>query len=152
MTKPTVLNYVTCRFGVPGAWAAGRHTGIDFRAPVGTPIYATFRGRVIYEGMGGGYGPAYGKHVIIESRYKGKTIRHLYAHLNKSWVNEGQRVRTAFNIGESGVTGNVTGPHLHYEERGYPFGYYNYQEPVLTKFEPRGKKWRKRIAARFKNK
>lgn len=148
MTQPTRLNFVTCRFGVPGSWMAGRHTGIDFRAPVGTKIHATRRGRVIHAGWGGS-GPSYGNHVVIESRHRGRRIRHLYAHLSGTRVRRGQKVTAGQVIGRSGTTGNTNGPHLHYEERTRPFGYWNYRKPVLINWWPKRKKTRKKIRRRL---
>lgn len=130
MVFPTKDVYVTADFGKPGSWAAGYHTGIDYRAPVGTPIHATKRGKVVHAGWGG-YGSAYGCHVVIESWYNGRKRRHLYAHLTDENVYVGKKVRTGDIVGRSGVTGNVTGPHLHYEERVSPFGYYDHVRPVF---------------------
>lgn len=133
MAYPTKLNYVTCAFGVPGSWAAGKHTGTDFRAAVGTPIYATTSGKVIHSGWGG-YGSAYGDHIIIQQGNR----RVLYAHLSKSGARVGHRVKEGQQIGLSGDTGNTNGAHLHYEERVSPYGYYNYASPIYLK--PGGKK------------
>ncbi len=139
MTRPTLLNYVTCEFGRPGSWAAGYHTGIDYRAPVGTPIFATKKGRVTHAGTGG-YGSAYGIHVIVESTHKGRKVRHLYAHLSKTHVATGTTVKAGDTLGLSGITGNITGPHLHYEERLSPFGYYNHRRPELPAWQPASKR------------
>ena len=135
MVQPVKEVYITAEFGRPGSWAAGYHTGRDYRAPVGTSIYATKKGTVKHAGYGG-LGPAYGNHVVIESWHGGYRVRHLYAHLSKNEVRVGQKVATGQFIGRSGATGNVTGPHLHYEERKYPFGYYNHQRPVLPTWTP----------------
>lgn len=144
MTQPTKLNYVTCHFGVRGSWAAGYHTGIDYRAPVGTKVFATKNGRVVHSGWGG-LGRAYGNHVVIESKHNGRMVRHLYAHLSKNRVRKGQRVRTGKVIGRSGNTGNSTAPHLHYEERVAPYGYYNHRKPQLPKWKPKRRKILNRV-------
>lgn len=135
MTQPVRKVYVTAPFGIKGSWAAGYHTGVDFRASVGTKIFATKRGRVIHTGWGG-YGNAYGHQIIIRSWHRGRRITHLYAHMSKSFVKKGQVVKTGARIGLSGNTGNTTAPHLHYEERVSPFGYYNHRRPVLPNWEP----------------
>ena len=149
MTKPTELNYVTTPYGQKGSWMAGYHTGIDYRAAVGTKIFATRRGVVVYAGSGGTYGPAYGNHVVIRSFYKGKLIQHLYAHLSKINVGVGKRVVAGECIGLSGETGNTNGPHLHYEERVYPFNYWSHRRPVLPGWRPKNLRGLKRILRRI---
>lgn len=131
--------YVTTPFGRIGStWAAGKHTGTDFRASVGTPVHATVGGVVEHVGWGGSYGSAYGFHIVIRSLTKYKTNRkHLYAHLSGSQIKQGQRVQMGDVIGRSGDTGNTFGPHLHYEERIYPYGYYNYVSPVFLEYKHR---------------
>lgn len=130
--------YVTTPFGRPGSvWAAGRHTGTDFRAAVGTPAHATVGGVVEHAGYGG-YGSAYGNHVIIRSQTKsGSTRKHLYAHLSHVGVKSGEHVQMGDVIGQTGETGNTFGPHLHYEERVSPYGYYNYAAPVFLEYRHR---------------
>lgn len=136
MTRPTELNYVTCEFATPGSWAAGYHTGIDYRAPVGTPIYATRGGKVIHAGWGGTYGPAYGNYVVIRTWDGRRFVQHLYAHLSHSKVKEYQRVSAGDVIGLGGDTGNTNGPHLHYEERTYPFDYWQHRPPKFPAWQP----------------
>lgn len=85
------------------------HTGIDFTAPIGTPIRATGNGKVISvkkESTG------YGLHVIIDHGYGYKT---LYAHMSKVDVKQGQLVSKGEKIGAIGNSGTSTAPHLHYE-------------------------------------
>lgn len=116
---------ITTPFGVRGShWAAGYHTGDDYAAPTGTRVVATRGGRVVFAGYGG-WGRAYGNHVIVETG----GIRHMYAHLSSRSVGTGQEVALGQRIGRVGATGNVTGPHLHYEERVSPYGYYNHRRP-----------------------
>jgi murein DD-endopeptidase MepM/ murein hydrolase activator NlpD len=148
MSKPTALDYVTTEFGEPGNWQAGYHTGIDYRAAVGTPIFATRRGKVKHAGWGG-YGQAYGWHVIIRSFHKGRFREHLYAHLSNDKVQVGWRVKAGQQIGSSGETGNTEGAHLHYEERISPFGYYDHVKPILPNWWPRLKRDRKAIIKRM---
>lgn len=85
------------------------HTGIDFTAPTGTPIYATGNGRVVPP-IDGGSG--YGNHVVIDHGFGYKS---LYGHMFKTKVRIGQRVKRGELIGYVGNTGQSTGPHLHYE-------------------------------------
>lgn len=145
MTKPTELNFVTCEFGVKGSWMAGYHTGIDYRAAVGTTIFATKGGKVVHAGTGGSYGDAYGNYVVVETKFKGKTRQVLYAHLSRPTVKVGQRVRAGDTIGISGETGNTNGPHLHYEERLAPFNYWSHYEPIFPTWIPVNKKWLAKI-------
>ena len=127
---PLKDNYVTCAYGVPGSWMAGRHTGIDFRAAVGTRVHSCLPGRVVYAGEGAGGGPAYGKHVIIESTLNGRTVRMLYAHLSTIAVKAGAFVQAGEKIGRTGETGNTKGPHLHLELRHAPFDYWSFEDPA----------------------
>lgn len=150
MSKPTELNYVTTPFGKKGSWAAGYHTGIDYRAPAGTKIFATRGGKVVHAGYGGSYGSAYGNYVVIQVFYKFRRRQCLYAHLSKPLVKVGQRVKAGQAIGLSGETGNTFGAHLHYEERFKPFTYWNHYNPVLPNWYPKSVRARKRISARMR--
>ncbi|WP_241963384.1 M23 family metallopeptidase [Paracoccus suum] len=93
-----------------GARWSRRHEGIDMAAPVGTPIYATGDGVVIFAGWQRGYG-----NVIKVQHELGTETR--YGHLSKIHVRAGQRVSRGARIGDMGNTGRSTGPHLHYEVR-----------------------------------
>jgi len=85
------------------------HTGLDFAAPIGTPIYATADGQVAETGYDDG---GYGNHVIINHGYGYGT---LYGHMVKIKVHNGERVKRGQVIGWVGSTGKSTGPHCHYE-------------------------------------
>jgi len=85
------------------------HTGLDFAAAIGTPIYATGNGTVTdasYDESG------YGNHVIINHGYGYET---LYGHMVKIKVHVGSKVKRGEVIGWVGSTGKSTGPHCHYE-------------------------------------
>ncbi|ADY50926.1 Peptidase M23 [Pseudopedobacter saltans DSM 12145] len=84
------------------------HSGIDFTAPVGTPIYATGDGVVIAQGNERGYG----NRIMINHGYGYVTK---YAHMSKFKAKKGERVKRGDLIGYVGNTGASTGPHLHYE-------------------------------------
>ena len=105
------------------------HKGIDFAAPIGTPIYAGGNGIVEYVGINGGYG----KYIRIRHNNEYKTA---YAHLNsyKKGISKGVRVNQGEVIGYVGNTGRSTGPHLHYE-----IIYQNKQINPLTLKLPSGK-------------
>jgi murein DD-endopeptidase MepM/ murein hydrolase activator NlpD len=85
------------------------HTGVDFTAPTGTPVYAPGNGRVV-EAERNRHG--YGLMVVIDHGYGYET---LYAHLSKFNVKVGQEVKRGEIIGFVGNTGVSTAPHLHYE-------------------------------------
>lgn len=87
------------------------HLGVDLAAPKGTPILAAQNGMVIYAGRDF---RGYGKMVLIES---GNGIATLYAHFDKIYVSEGQRVHNGEVLGAMGRTGRATGVHLHFEVR-----------------------------------
>ncbi|WP_380281482.1 peptidoglycan DD-metalloendopeptidase family protein [Kitasatospora purpeofusca] len=98
-------------YGVAGSmWSSGHHTGADFVASTGTPLRAIANGTVVKAGNGG----AYGNEVEIKLA-DGKYAQ--YAHLSSIGVKIGQTVTVGQQIGLSGATGNVTGPHLHFEVR-----------------------------------
>ncbi|MFE1951425.1 MULTISPECIES: M23 family metallopeptidase [Streptomyces] len=94
-------------------WSSGYHTGTDFVVPTGTPIKAIAAGTVVSAGNGG----AYGNQVVIQHA-DGHYSQ--YAHLSQLGVSAGQAVSAGTQIGLSGATGNVTGPHLHFEIRTTP--------------------------------
>jgi murein DD-endopeptidase MepM/ murein hydrolase activator NlpD len=87
-----------------------RHTGIDYSAPHGTPIFATAAGTVEFAGWRGGYG----KLVIIRHPNGYRTY---YGHCSRLLVRKGTHVNQGQTIAAVGRTGNATGPHVHYEVR-----------------------------------
>ena len=90
----------------------GQHQGIDFAAPMGTPVVTVAQGTVVHAGKSGGYGNL----VVVDH---GGGITTYYAHLSAygAGVQEGARVERGQEIGLVGSTGMSTGPHLHYEIR-----------------------------------
>ncbi|MDO5638601.1 MAG: M23 family metallopeptidase [Neisseria sp.] len=84
------------------------HTGIDYSAPTGTPIYAAESGVVESAGWKG----AYGKTVVIKHDGRFST---LYGHTSRYVVSAGQTVQRGQLIAYVGSTGRSTGPHLHFE-------------------------------------
>ena len=88
------------------------HTGIDFTARPGTPIYATGDGVVRVAGRNAEGFSGYGVVVVIDHGYGFRT---LYAHMKSTNVRPGQHVKRGEKIGEVGSTGLSTGNHLHYE-------------------------------------
>jgi murein DD-endopeptidase MepM/ murein hydrolase activator NlpD len=106
---------IAARFGQVGAWSR-YHTGIDFSAPVGTPIRAPGSGVVINAGGGPASGWA-GNYVAI--RYPDGS-QSLMAHMSAVSVSVGQTVSACQVVGAVGMTGRTFGPHLHFEI--YPAG------------------------------
>jgi murein DD-endopeptidase MepM/ murein hydrolase activator NlpD len=91
-------------------WRA--HKGVDYAAPVGTPIRAAGDGQVTYAGVQGGYGN------VVELQHHG-AFSTVYAHMSDFAPNlePGSYVKQGDVIGYVGQTGYATGPHLHYEFR-----------------------------------
>ncbi|WP_406089634.1 transglycosylase family protein [Streptomyces sp. NBC_01013] len=96
-----------------GSWSSGYHTGVDFPVPTGTSVKAVAPGTVVSAGWGGAYG-----YQIVIRHGDGKFSQ--YAHLSSLLVRSGQHVGGGQRIARSGSTGNVTGPHLHFEIRTGP--------------------------------
>lgn len=86
------------------------HEGMDFTAPVGTDIFATGNGVVVYSGWRQGYGET----VEIDHGFNYMTR---YAHCSKRLAKVGQKVKRGDVIALVGNTGKSTGSHLHYEVR-----------------------------------
>lgn len=84
------------------------HSGIDFTAPQGTPIYATGNGVVTVAESGNGYG----NHVVVNH---GFGYSSLYAHMSRIKARRGQKIQRGELLGYIGSTGTSTAPHLHYE-------------------------------------
>lgn len=95
--------YLGCLFHDPNYTS---HTGVDFPADLGTPVYTTMAGRVVWAGPNGPWGNL----VVVENN--GYQI--YLAHLETIAIMLGQIIRSGEIVGEVGSTGNSTGPHLHY--------------------------------------
>ena len=89
------------------------HTGLDITAPIGTRVSVTADGVVMAAGFGAGLA-GYGRIVIVDH---GNGYQTYYGHLSRVMVMPGQQVRQGDAVGEVGMTGRTTGPHLHYEVR-----------------------------------
>lgn len=132
----TVTNYGQCPGGYSGAvgtgsfvWPANNHTlsgydftpihhGLDIRARLGDPIYATDSGVIVYAGPNS-FG--YGNLIVVDH---GNGWESVYGHLSQWNVDCGQSVFQGNLIGLAGSTGNSSGPHLHFEIH-YKGGYVN---------------------------
>jgi len=88
------------------------HTGVDFAAPMGTPVHSTAPGQVSFVGWRGGYGR------VVEIAHGADTMTR-YTHLSayRDGLAVGQRVSAGDVIGKVGASGTATGPNMHYEVR-----------------------------------
>jgi murein DD-endopeptidase MepM/ murein hydrolase activator NlpD len=88
------------------------HKGVDYAAPIGTPVRAAGDGRITYAGPKGGYGN------VVEIDHS-RSIVTVYGHLSRfaKGTRVGQHVTQGTVIAYVGMTGLATGPHLHYEYR-----------------------------------
>ncbi len=86
------------------------HRGVDYAAPIGTPVRAAGSGRVRFVGNKGGYGK------VVELEHVNQ-VRTVYGHLSRfaRGLSSGDRISQGEIIGYVGMTGLATGPHLHYE-------------------------------------
>jgi murein DD-endopeptidase MepM/ murein hydrolase activator NlpD len=110
MALPIKNGKVSVAYGKTGPrWSTGAHTGVDFAVAIGTPVLAVADGTIV----NANWGKAYGNQVIqkVASGYV------IYAHLNKARVKPGMVIKKGQLVGESGNSGNSTGPHLHLELR-----------------------------------
>ncbi|MFE9771117.1 peptidoglycan DD-metalloendopeptidase family protein [Streptomyces sp. NPDC005931] len=110
---PVETYELSASFGSGGARWANRHTGQDFAVPIGTPVRAVGAGRVVKVSCGG----AFGIEIVLEHAGGYYTQ---YAHLAAVAVDQGEHVSPGQWIGQSGTSGNSTGPHLHFEVRVTP--------------------------------
>jgi murein DD-endopeptidase MepM/ murein hydrolase activator NlpD len=99
---------ITATFGQGGSRWAANHTGTDFAAPIGTPIRSVMKGEVIFADWAGPYGRQ------VKVRHENGTET-WYNHMSKFSVQVGETVYAGDQVGAVGVTGNTTGPHLHFE-------------------------------------
>ena len=110
---PASLEYISSGFGYradPFTGGADFHPGLDFKGPLGAPIYAAARGTVSFVGQRSGYG-----NVVEIDHGNGLITR--YAHMSGFRTVVGKPVMPGQLIGLIGSTGRSTGPHLHFEVR-----------------------------------
>lgn len=102
-----VRGQISSSFGVRNGI---KHSGIDIKAPMGTPVAAAAEGEVIYKGQLRGYG------TILILRHS-EDLATVYAHLNEIYASDHQHVRQGEPIGTVGNSGQSEGAHLHFEVR-----------------------------------
>jgi len=110
---PVKNGRITSEFGYrtnPVSGRYGFHTGLDLAAPEGTPVSASFYGKVVETGES----DVWGKYVLIEHS---DGLHTYYCHLSEIYVNEETVIRQGETVGLVGSTGWSTGPHLHFEIR-----------------------------------
>ncbi|WDA42846.1 M23 family metallopeptidase [Erythrobacter sp. BLCC-B19] len=110
---PASIQSITSGFGYrrdPFNGRGAMHAGIDFKGPIGSPVFAAADGRVTFVGQKSGYG-----NVVEITHGNGMLTR--YAHLSRFDVRVGQQVAAGTTIAGLGNTGRSTGPHLHFEIR-----------------------------------
>lgn len=123
--SPVPGKVVTYAYGVKNSnYAAGYHTGEDYATPTGSDAVAVRAGKIVWSNDNGG---AYGKWMGLEAD-NGRT--YVYCHLSKRLFSTGATVTATQKIAETGATGNVTGPHLHFEDHPKgPFKYGDNRKP-----------------------
>lgn len=115
LRTPVKFTRISSRFGLRKHPILNRmraHKGVDYAAPMGTPIRASGDGKAIFVGWKGGYGRV----IILQHGHRYSTV---YGHLSRfaHGLKPGNRVRQGAVIGYVGRSGLATGPHLHYEFR-----------------------------------
>ena len=140
--KPVLVGHVTSGFGLrrhPLLGYVKMHTGVDWAAPTGTPIYAAGNGTVEKEGWESGYG----KFIMLKHNNGYETA---YGHMSAyaKGLEEGSRVHQGQVIGFVGSTGLSTGSHVHYEIRVNG----RFVDPMRIKL-PRGRELTGSILASF---
>lgn len=107
-TKKSLVNVLPINTGVSQEFHLG-HAGMDITASLGSKIHPLKDGVIVavsYTRWD------YGRSVIVDH---GNGLKTLYAHMGKIFVEEGEKVTTDMVLGEVGLTGRTTGPHLHIE-------------------------------------
>ncbi len=118
------------------------HHGLDMPNPIGQPVRAAGPGHVIWaadhylwreEGVPPDKAYTYGNVVVIEHDfgYDGQKLFTLYAHLSRILVQVNDRVQTGDVVGLSGESGQVSGPHVHFEVRVGRNNYFTTRNPIL---------------------
>ncbi len=108
--KPLENIEVTSEYGIRALGGLEFHPGIDYKAPLGAPIYAVDDGKVV---VAKNDAEGYGLYVVIEH----SNYCTLYAHMKALEVKVGQSIKAGQIIGHIGLTGMTTGAHLHFEIR-----------------------------------
>jgi len=118
------------------------HKGVDYAAPIGTPVHAAGDGRIRFAGVMGGYGN------LVEIEHSSSVVT-VYGHLSRfaAGTRAGAHVTQGQVIAYVGMTGLATGPHLHYEYRVNGV-FKNPQTVTLPGAAPIDARWRADFLAR----
>lgn len=111
--EPANMDYVSSGFGYradPFTGEGAFHAGLDFKGPIGAPIFAAAKGTVSFVGQKQGYGNC------LEIDH-GNGLLTRYAHMSAFRAHVGQPVKAGDLVGAIGSSGRSTGPHLHFEVR-----------------------------------
>ncbi|MGW7610463.1 peptidoglycan-binding protein [Streptomyces sp. NPDC054766] len=109
VASPVPEHPVTTAYRIKGPhWSLGYHTGADYAARTGTPCAAVRSGSIVRSGVD----RSFGNFLVLRA----DGFDYWYCHLSEKTV-EGGPVKAGQEIGKVGSTGNVTGPHLHFEKR-----------------------------------
>lgn len=139
LASPMEISRVTSGFKmrfhpIKQVWKA--HLGVDYAAPVGTPVRSVGDGVVVFAGVQSGFGN------VIKIRHQGQ-VETVYAHLSRFFVRTGESVSQGQNVGAVGMTGWTTGPHLHFEYRvngeykdPQIFAQHNATQPLAAAMKP----------------
>lgn len=132
--RPTATGIVTSGFGYRNTGISGAstyHSAIDIGVGVGTPVYSTAAGKVVYTGYNG----SMGYYVRINHTVNGRNYNSVYMHNSSIAVSPGQTVTNNTIIAYSGNTGISSGPHLHF---GIAYGHFtSYSSFTSNAFDPR---------------
>jgi murein DD-endopeptidase MepM/ murein hydrolase activator NlpD len=121
-TAEELQTLVSKILGTGWKWVRGfgpEHSGVDFGAPLGTPVYAFEGGTIVYardasSDPNAGKAHAGGGGNVVNVRLGNGSLTEQYAHLDTIAVKSGDVIKTGQLIGTVGQTGNATGPHLHF--------------------------------------
>lgn len=144
LRTPVAFTRISSRFSLarlhPILGYTRAHKGVDYAAPIGTPIHAAGDGVIVYRGWENGYG----NFVLVKHNAEYTTA---YGHMSRFEPGErvGTRVHQGEVIGFVGMTGLATGPHLHYEVRVY-----GKPENPLTVTMPKPQPLPPKLLAQFK--
>lgn len=133
-SRPTATGIITSGFGYRNTGIAGAstyHSAVDIGVGVGTPVYSTAPGKVVYTGYNG----SMGNYVRINHTINGRNYNSVYMHNSGINVSPGQVVTKNTVIAYSGNTGISSGPHLHF---GLAYGHFtSYSAFTSNAFDPR---------------
>jgi hypothetical protein len=109
--NPLATMHINQGFQPIGLCGSTAHCGIDLRAERGTPGYAVMDSTVVTAGTASGFA----LWIILRAHVDGDTVDFVYGHMDHLMVKTGQVVKAGEQVINTGASGQVTGPHLHFE-------------------------------------